>query len=294
MSKTRYQRVLYLAALTLLLLLASGMDPAQSLFRENRAGNSALEREDPEAALEHYTEAQALAPDDPRVLYNLGLALAQGDKPEEADQAWSRSTQLADGTLLRDAWFNRGVLALGNKQAENAAKDFVEALLVDPTDEEAQRNLELALKALQQQQQQQQSSDDKKNDKKDSQDQQQQKQQNQQQQQEKNEDQQQQKQNQEQNQEQDQEQDQDQQQNKAQDQDQQKPQQEQDQESQQSDEAQDQQQQPAQSGEQKDQDDTNKEMVERLLDQLQQGEKQALRRALRQQAGKDRKREKEW
>ncbi|MDQ7006411.1 MAG: tetratricopeptide repeat protein [Acidobacteriota bacterium] len=124
-------------------------DPAQTLYRENRAGIAALEKDDPAAALEHFTEAQAHAPDDPRVLYNLGLALARAGKLEEADRAWKRAAQLARGELARDAWYNRGVAALADKNTAAAVDSFARALMIDPTDEEARRNLELALQAAQ-------------------------------------------------------------------------------------------------------------------------------------------------
>ncbi len=157
-----------LAVATLLLLLGTGIDPWQSLYRENRKGSEAFERGELEAALKHYTEAQALAPDDPRVLYNLGLALARLGRSEEAEKAWTRASQLAEGDLRRDAWYNRGVAAFEAQDAQRAAEAFTEALLEDPTDADARHNLELALRQLQaqppqpqqQQQQQQQQKDD--------------------------------------------------------------------------------------------------------------------------------------
>ena len=134
---------------------ALAFDPTQSLYRENRAGITALEKDDPAAALEHFTEAQAQAPDDPRVLYNLGLALARAGKLEQADRAWKRAAQLAQGELSRDAWYNRGVAALSNKNTRGAVDAFAQALMIDPADDEARRNLELALKAAAQQASQQ-------------------------------------------------------------------------------------------------------------------------------------------
>ena len=133
----------------ILLLTGTGIDPFQNLYRDNRAGIKALGEDQTDEALEAFSDAQALAPDDPRVLYNLGLALARKGQLTEADQAWKRASELAEGKLQRDAWFNRGVAALSAKDPARAARAFGESLLVDPQDEEARRNLEFALRQLQ-------------------------------------------------------------------------------------------------------------------------------------------------
>jgi len=153
---TRPTRALRAALAAMLLVTASGVDPLQSLYRSNREGGRALEQGDVEGAIRSYEEALEMAPDDPRLSYNLGNALARAGRLEEADRAWQRAVTLGEGELRRDAWFNRGVAALGAEAAQPAARSFVEALVVDPADAEARRNLELALRRLQQQQQQQQ------------------------------------------------------------------------------------------------------------------------------------------
>ncbi len=302
--------ILRLVVVAGLLLLGSGMDPSQTLFRENRAGNRALENEQPEEALKHYSQAQAFAPDDPRILYNLGLALARAGKTQEAAQAWRRVSQLAEGSLLRDGWFNRGILAMKEQDPAKAARAFSEALVVDPTDLEAQHNLERALRSLQQQQNPQQSSssqDSKKRDQ-DAQPQDQQPQNG--------------------------EQGAPQSQQQTSQEDPQKPQEPQRSAEGSSQDEQDKAEQaesktspeqdpskdakekgedrrkdttepkehenkqadqrPEATGENQDGQDVNRQMAERLLDQLQHNEKQALRRALRQAAGSQRERERPW
>ena len=261
----------------LLALTGTGLDPFQSLFRENRAGNQALESGDVAEALRHYTEAQGLAPDDPRVLYNLGLALAASGEQEKAAQLWRQAAELSEGDLRRDSWFNQGVLAFEEQDAAKAVQAFSEALLVDPEDAEAQRNLELALRNLQQQQQQQpnqQSDEQEQND----QQQQQQQQASQGSQGDQQDDQQQQQQQEQQPGEQQQEQ-----QSQGEQQQEQQSQGEQ-QEQQQSSSDQSPQQANPDAGEQLQ--DGQQEMAERLLEQLAKGEKDALRRALTRRAEK--------
>ncbi len=139
-----------------LLVLGTGFDPWQTTWRETREGNRALEEGNAEEAVRHYTEALSRSPDDPRILFDLGNALARLGRLDEARQAWDRAASLGEGTIRRDAWYNRGLAELLGGDARAAAEAFTRALLVDPTDEEARRNLDLALRQLRRQQQQQQ------------------------------------------------------------------------------------------------------------------------------------------
>ena len=139
-----------------LLVLGTGFDPWQTTWRETREGNRALEEGNAEEAVRHYTEALSRSPDDPRILFDLGNALARLGRLDEARRAWDRAATLGKGTIRRDAWYNRGLAELLGGDARAAAEAFTRALLVDPTDEEARRNLDLALRQLRRQQQQQQ------------------------------------------------------------------------------------------------------------------------------------------
>jgi Ca-activated chloride channel family protein len=137
------------------------IDPLQRLYRHNRQGNRAFVEGELEKAMREYVEAQALAPDDPRVLYNMGNALARQGQTEDALSILERAAIEAEDPLLeRDARFNRGVVQMGAQDLPGALRSFAEALTVDPTDAGARRNLELVLRQLQQQQQQQQQQPD--------------------------------------------------------------------------------------------------------------------------------------
>jgi hypothetical protein len=135
--------------------LALGADPLQRLHRSNEAGNRAFRAGDYEAALERYKQAEQLAPGDPRIAYNQANSLAQHGDLEGATRLWNSVLDRSQGTLRRDALYNRGLSRLLQQKWDGAVRDFVGALEIDPADLDARRNLELALKQLQQQQQQQ-------------------------------------------------------------------------------------------------------------------------------------------
>lgn len=131
-----------------LLLTGTGFDLPQSTYRANREGKHALEEGDPARAHEHFERALELSPDDPRLLYNLGVALAKEGDLERAEELWSDVAGRAEGELARDAWFNRGIAALEQNEPEKAVGAFSESLLVDPDDLEARQNLDRALRML--------------------------------------------------------------------------------------------------------------------------------------------------
>lgn len=257
---------LRLLAASLLLVLATGFDPLQSIYRFNESGLEALQEQDPEQAIAAFSEALTRVPDDPVLNFNLGNALAAAGRLEEAQTAWSRAAEMGQQTLSRDAWYNGGVAALQSGDAEQAVSRLSQALMLDPRDAQARRNLEIALRQLQQQEQEQsQQQDQQQQDQQDQQDQQQEQQQQNQQ-------------------------------------DQQDQQDQQQQDDSQKDRSGEQQTQPSESqpqpadGEQQQgaAPDPEKEMSERLLKMLDDQEREALQRALRRRAGQRAEREKDW
>ncbi len=298
---------LAVAAALVLLVLGTGFDPWQTTWRETREGNRALEEGNAEEAVRHYTEALSRAPDDPRILFDLGNALARLGRLDEARQAWDRAASLGEGTIRRDAWYNRGLAELLGGDARAAAEAFTRALLVDPGDEEARRNLDLALRQLRREQQQRQPQGGGGRDRQEQQqdrsergrqgsEQQQQRQQQGEQQRERQEQQRRQQQQQQGK-------------DRRQDQQQQQQQQEENREKRQGDRAQQEQdrlrqggqQQPRQerqagaaAGKEGAEDREAREMAERLLRRLAEDEKDALRRALRRRVPAGKKREKDW
>jgi Ca-activated chloride channel homolog len=162
-----------------------------------REGNRAYERGDYETAARMYMEALQVEPDNARLYFNLGNALAKMGKPEEAAAAWDQFKELNQSPLEKSkAIYNQGNTAAEQKEWDKALNAYREALKLNPNDTDAKYNYELAVKQKQEQEQNQ--DQEQKQDQK--QDQQQDQKQDQQQQQDQNQDQQQQQQQQDQNQ----------------------------------------------------------------------------------------------
>lgn len=111
-----------------------------------------LEAGDAEGALEAFETAGRIAPDDPRVLYDLGAGRLLADHGD-AVGALEAALGLEGGgglpaELRQPAWFNLGNARLAAGDNAGAVAAYEDALRLDPADAAAKFNLELALRRL--------------------------------------------------------------------------------------------------------------------------------------------------
>ena len=137
-------------------------------------GEQALIEKKTDEALVHFREEVALDPKDPTGTYNLGTALSKSGRAPEALASLEKARKEGRGALAADAAFNEGQTLFREKQYEQAAAAFRDALRRRPGDADAAWNYELCVrraeeqkKQQQQQQQQQQNKDEKDQKKKD-------------------------------------------------------------------------------------------------------------------------------
>ncbi len=128
----------------------------------------------PEDAVAPLDSALRLQPGDPLVEFNAGTAHL-GAKQADAGALLEQAAKHAPPTLAADAFYNLGNARLDAKDARGAIDAYKGALRAQPDLANAKRNLELAVRLLeeQQRQQEQQQKDQQKNQQKDSGDQQQ-------------------------------------------------------------------------------------------------------------------------
>jgi Ca-activated chloride channel family protein len=151
----------------------AGPAPTAAIAKKTREGNRIYKGGDYPGALSKYEDAGAGAPDLAALRYNIGNALLRQGKYPEAASEYHRALQNAGPSLAPAVRYNLGNAQFLQKQYKEAAESYRKVLEKRPSDEEARRNLELALRALQvqQQQQQQQQSDSKDKQDKDGKDQ---------------------------------------------------------------------------------------------------------------------------
>ena len=151
-SITGAVQALLLAGMAILAAAACGDIGA----RPNNEGNEAYEQENYEAAQSSYQEAIEKSPELPEPHYNSGNVHYRQGQNEEARESYDRALLDADDELYRDIVFNQGNIQLQAGELEEAIGSYKEVLRLDPSDQDAKHNLEVALSLLPQPEQQQQ------------------------------------------------------------------------------------------------------------------------------------------
>lgn len=111
-------------------------------------GNYLYQRGQYQKALLQYLEAKEAKEHVPYVRYNLANTYAALGESEAALHMWEQAEMEADKDLLFKIHYNKGVLLAQLGQYRNAYNMFREAVLLDPGDTAAKKNLELCIRKL--------------------------------------------------------------------------------------------------------------------------------------------------
>ncbi len=155
----------WLLALPLLAAIAAESAPPEAApplerwrfnARERTArGLAAWQQEKPAEAVGALDSALRLRPDDPLASFNAGTARLAASAPE-AEALLARAAAQAGEELAPDAYYNLGNARLAAENARGAIDAYQNALRRRADFPAAKRNLELALRRLEQQQKEQQ------------------------------------------------------------------------------------------------------------------------------------------
>ena len=121
-----------------------------------REGNEAFEAEQYEQAQEAYDRALEAMPESPEVTYNSANTLYKQEQFGDARYKLDVSAETAEPSLSQYAAFNAGNSLYMSEDYEAAVEAYKQALRLDPKDQEAKHNLELALLRIEEQQEQEQ------------------------------------------------------------------------------------------------------------------------------------------
>ncbi len=171
-SYSRAARQLLAAATALaLLLLACTQTPADV----NNAGHEPFEQAEleatPGAAIEAYSEAlsayedaQLRVPEKGEPYYNAANALYRMEDYEGALREYDDALIWAEDDLRAKGFFNKGNVYFDTEQYPLAIEEYKKVLRIDPDNEDAKHNLELAMSMLPQQEEQEQGEEPEEND----------------------------------------------------------------------------------------------------------------------------------
>ena len=116
---------------------------------------------DYESALSAFQEARALAPDDPRLALAVGAVMSRLARHEDAAREFSRVLALSDDPeLCAEALYNAGTDALAAADPARAIEQLRRSLSLEPDRSDTLRNLEYAVRMMEQQPPQEQQSQD--------------------------------------------------------------------------------------------------------------------------------------
>jgi tetratricopeptide (TPR) repeat protein len=155
-------------AATIFFSLLSFSSLAQNEKEVLKKGNEEYKKADYSAAASTYGEVVKKNDANSTAQYNLGNALYKSDKKEDALTAYEKAqSQMTNYGERSNALYNKGVVLQNDKKLEDCIVAYKNALKLDPNNEDARHNLQLALKKQQQEKQKQ---DQDKKDKDDSKD----------------------------------------------------------------------------------------------------------------------------
>lgn len=130
-------------------------------LNDARKANEAFKNGDYELAVQLYRKAIDQNPDNSRLYFNLGNALSETGRIEEAMQAYEQYrslTEEADQQAMAD--YNQGKLLTDMEDYDQAIERFREALRNNPSDADARYNYELAQRKKQEKEQEEQQQQD--------------------------------------------------------------------------------------------------------------------------------------
>jgi tetratricopeptide (TPR) repeat protein len=143
-------------ALAVLLTCLGGWSFFDPFHARVEKGNRAAKDGDVLSAVEEYGKASRERPESPVPDFNTGVVQARKGDAEAAKNALLAASASDDVPIAADALYNLGNVMLEAKQPDQAVEAYLKSLDLDPHDADARRNLEIALRRLEQQQQQQQ------------------------------------------------------------------------------------------------------------------------------------------
>jgi len=118
----------------------------------NRQGNRLYRQGEYDEALSAYQKAQAEQPDLAELHYNVGNTLHRKEDYQEAAAETLQGLSKADPDLRARAYYNLGNSFYRQGQFAEAITAYKEALKLNPDDQDAKHNLELARQQLEKQQ----------------------------------------------------------------------------------------------------------------------------------------------
>jgi Ca-activated chloride channel homolog len=133
-----------------LLIVLAGFHWWDPLAKWTERGNKALEEGNVQEAERAYSDASESSPGDERILHNKALLAYLEEEFENAAKLFDRAATSQDRSVRAQSLYNRGNAYMQQGHLQKAAESFIEALKVNPADEDSKINLESVLRLMEQ------------------------------------------------------------------------------------------------------------------------------------------------
>jgi len=167
---SRCRRVELLAVLLALCPGLMAFDPIRSPSAAVTAGNGQMQAGKPSDALASYDKAVKELPGDPGAHFDRGTALAALSRFDEAGEEFLRATEAKEPGLKAAAFYNLGNAFMKKDKFKEAIEAYKRSLTLNPKDERAKWNLEIALQKKKKDDEEKKKNEDKKDKNKDKKD----------------------------------------------------------------------------------------------------------------------------
>ncbi|HEY6099840.1 MAG TPA: VWA domain-containing protein, partial [Anaeromyxobacter sp.] len=127
-------------------LLLPGFSPFQAEERNVQAGNARLREGDAAGARRAYEDGERAVGAHPEIDFDRGNAAASEGRLDDARAAWGRAAAAAPAPLASRALQNLGNALAAAGDREGAVRAFSDALVKDPSNDDARWNLEVLLR----------------------------------------------------------------------------------------------------------------------------------------------------
>jgi len=128
---------------------------ASGVHRSMQKGQEAYQKQDYEAALKSFIDAQLEDPDRPEIFYNIANAYYKLGDFDSAFENYSQALAGEKNSLKQKVLYNRGNANYRRGRLEDAISDYEAALKIDAGDQEAAQNLDYVKKMLEMKKEQQ-------------------------------------------------------------------------------------------------------------------------------------------